>query len=200
MNDIDNKLTDWCELPTQYGIFRMYDTGNDAIKLISVCDIRTFNQPILVRMHSSCVASEIFGALDCDCNDQLQETMKLMVAHGQGLIFHLHQEGRGHGLSNKIKACSIMQKQKITTAKSFDKMGLEQDIRNYDKVPELLKLIGITKIKLVTNNPRKSRALENHVTIIEQVTLNPVIRPENEAYLHSKNDQLGHCIPLAPLR
>lgn len=184
----------WCKLPTQFGIFRIYDTNNDAVKLISFGDIKTLLAPVLVRIHSSCVASEIFGALDCDCNDQLQQTMKQMAGTGQGIIFHLNQEGRGHGLSNKIEACAIMQQQNLTTAESFTKMNLTQDIRNYDAVIQLLSALNITQIRLITNNPKKYDSLQAHITITERIALKPTVRHENLEYLKSKNIQLNHSI------
>ncbi len=187
-------LTIWCELPTQYGIFRMYDTGDDNIRIISFGDIHELTGAVLIRIHSSCVASEIFGALDCDCDDQLQQAMELITEYEQGIIFHLNQEGRGHGLSKKIKACSLMQTENITTAKSFDRMGLEQDIRDYQAVMPWLKWLNITQIKLITNNPRKYNALAKYVTIIEKLTLTPNIRIENLDYLKSKNAELNHCL------
>ncbi len=190
-----NNITDWCELPTQYGIFRMYDTGDENIKLVSFGDIHRLTAPVLVRMHSSCAASEIFGALDCDCDDQLKQSMKLTAHAQQGLIIHITQEGRGHGLSDKIKACSLMQTQNITTAESFEKMNLAQDVRQYDAVVELLKSLNIRKIKLITNNPRKYDFLQSYFQI-EQVTLKSCIRLENLPYLISKKQQLNHQLSL----
>ena len=188
------KLKNWCSIPTEYATFRMYDTGDDAIKIISSGDIHNLSEPVLMRIHSSCAASEIFGALDCDCNDQLQQAMKLIAKYKQGIIFHLDQEGRGHGLSQKIQACSLMQKKKITTAKSFDEMNLEYDVRDYNAVIVWLQFLNITQIKLITNNPRKYDALAKHVTITQKIALKPNVRHENLSYLKSKNDELNHCL------
>lgn len=192
---ITDDLTHYCELPTKYGIFRMYDTGNDDLKLVSFGDIHALhaqmNAPVLVRMHSSCAASEIFGARDCDCDDQLQQSMKMMAREKQGLIFHINQEGRGHGLSQKIKACAVMQQQNITTAESFEQMNLAQDVRQYDAVVAWLKLLKLTHIKLLTNNPRKYEFLQSDFQVT-RIPLKPCVRPENLPYLISKKQQLGH--------
>jgi len=197
-NTMDFLMTEmkYCLLPTKYGEFRMYDTGDEMVRLISFGDIFCQGNNPLFRMHSSCLSSETFGAVDCDCADQLRESMKMMATEGAGFIIHLHQEGRGQGLSNKIKAISKMQCDNIDTAESFIKMGLQLDTRGYNEVIKILKVLEFTKLRLISNNPRKIIALEEAGIIVEKVNTNPVIRPENAAYLHSKNLKLGHTLPL----
>lgn len=190
------KQNNYCLLPTRMGDFRMYNTGSEGVRLISYGDIREQGSNPLLRMHSSCMASEVFGAKDCDCSDQLQESMKMIATEGVGLIIHLHQEGRGQGLSNKISAISIMQVENIDTVESFDKLGLVHDIRSYDDAIKLLSVYGIKKLRLISNNPRKRKALEDAGIEIETVNTNPKIRPENKAYLYSKNLKLNHSLPL----
>jgi ribA/ribD-fused uncharacterized protein len=122
--------------------------------------------------------------------------MKLIAGEGRGLIIHIHQEGRGHGLSKKIKAVSLMQTKNCDTAESFNQMGLHQDIRDYAKPVEILKNLGITSVRLISNNPRKSNFLTKHGISVEIVHTHPKIRPENKDYLFSKNAKLGHSLPL----
>lgn len=186
----------WCVLPTKFGDLLMYDTQDEDIKLITASSIENIGDNPLLRMHSSCIASEVFGAKDCDCADQLHEAIKLLINERRGLIFHLNQEGRGHGLSKKIQGVSVMQKEQCDTAESFDKLGFEQDIRDYSKVIDILKILQITSVRLISNNPRKIAFLEKNNISVEVVNTHPKIRPENKDYLYSKNKKLGHRLPL----
>jgi GTP cyclohydrolase II len=188
--------TNWCCLPTEYGTFRMYDTQNEDIRLLSFSPIENIGNNPLLRMHSSCIASEVFGARDCDCADQLHEAMKLIANEGRGLIIHIHQEGRGHGLSKKIKAVSVMQNEHCDTAESFIKLGLAQDTRVFDKPVEILKNLDITSVRLISNNPYKENYLINCGITVSMVHTHPKIRTENKDYLFSKNAKLGHILPL----
>ena len=194
------ELTNWCTLPTPMGNFRMYDTGNEDIRLISMGDVDTLGELPFLRIHSSCLASEVFGAIDCDCADQLRESMKLIATEGEGIIIHLHQEGRGQGLSKKIRAVRLMESDGFDTVEAFEHLGLEQDIRNYDFVVAILKSLEIIAVRLISNNPRKSRFLRVNDIEVSSVNTHPNIRPENEAYLHTKNQKLGHHLPLERIR
>lgn len=178
------------------GGFRMYDTGNEIVRVISFGDLNELGSEPLLRIHSSCLASEVFGALDCDCADQLREAMKLIATEGKGLIVHLHQEGRGHGLSLKIRAVHAMQRDLIDTAEAFNTLGLEQDVRSYAEVVHVLQRLGIESVRLISNNPRKEKYLIEQGIKVRTVNTHPRIRPENIEYLHSKNMKLGHCLPL----
>lgn len=187
----------WCELPTKIGNFRMYDMNDESFRLISFGSINSFKNIPLIRIHSSCMASEVFKALDCDCADQLESSMKLIAEEKQGMIFHLHQEGRGHGLSSKIKAVQLMQNNKIDTVEAFDELNFDYDIRTYEKVTNLLLSLGITTVRIITNNPRKINYLESRgIKVIEKVSLLTKIRDENRDYLYSKNEKLSHSIIL----
>ena len=186
----------WCALPTPYGEFRMYDFDNEYIRLVSLGDLRQLGNKPILRMHSSCTASEIFGALDCDCADQLRESMKIISREGAGLIVHLHQEGRGHGLSKKIRAVGLMQRYGLDTVQAFDEMGIKQDTRSYTPVGQLLKDLGITAVRLISNNPRKAQFLEHQDISVSMLSTHPNIRPESAEYLHTKNVKLGHKLPL----
>lgn len=186
----------WCALPTPYGEFRMYDFNNEYIRLVSLGDLSQLGKKPILRMHSSCTASEIFGALDCDCADQLRESMKIISREGAGLIIHLHQEGRGHGLSRKIRAVGLMQRNGLDTVQAFDELGFEQDTRSYTPVCQLLKDLGITAVRLISNNPRKAQFLEHRDISVSMLSTHPNLRPESVEYLHTKNAKLGHKLPL----
>lgn len=193
------RISNWCHLPTTIGEFRMYDTSDDNVSVICMGDIQCQGELPLFRVHSSCRASEVFGALDCDCADQLTETMKSIAAEGRGLIVYQQQEGRGHGLSIKITAVRSMERDKLDTAQAFEELGIEQDIRTYEGAVELLKKLNISAVRLVSNNPRKHQYLNNHGIQTEMVNTNPNIRPENKDYLFTKNQKLGHSLPLETL-
>jgi GTP cyclohydrolase II len=188
----------WCCLPTPMGEFRMYDAGSEDVHLVCFGDIREQGERPLLRMHSSCLASEVFDAMDCDCADQLRESMKLIANEGRGLIIHLHQEGRGQGLSKKIRAVGIMQREGLDTVQSFEALGLEQDPRRYDPALEVLHGLGIDSVRLISNNPRKARFLEQGGIRVERVPTHPTIRAENIDYLRSKQRRLDHSFVLEP--
>jgi GTP cyclohydrolase II len=189
-------LTNTCELPTPMGLFHMIDTGDEALRMVCVGDVWRQGPRPLVRMHSSCLASEVFDALDCDCADQLRESMKRMANEGRGLVFHLHQEGRGQGLSLKIRAVGLMQQQGLDTAEAFEALGLEQDVRVYHPVVAVLRRLGIDHVQLISNNPRKIEFLERHGIRVDRVPTHPTLRAENVDYLATKRDKLQHSLVL----
>ena len=174
----------------------MYDTGDENVRLITMGDIGKLTEEPYLRIHSSCLASEVFGARDCDCADQLDQSMRLIASEGTGVIIHLHQEGRGHGLSKKIRAVRTMEKLGVDTAESFEILDLDQDVRNYYSAISILSALGITKVKLISNNPRKKEQLETSGIRVSEQRTYPIIRQENVDYLHSKNEKLGHKLPL----
>lgn len=118
--------------------------------------------------------------------------MEMIGKEGVGIVFHIHQEGRGHGLSKKIEAVSIMQRQGLDTAEAFNVMGIDQDIRDYGEVVSVLRFLGISKVRLISNNPRKRRYLEDHGISVESVNTLTKVRKENEKYLITKKEKLGH--------
>lgn len=189
-------LKNWCALPTPMGEFRMYDFGDEGVHIICLGCIEEQSAEPLVRIHSSCLASEVFGATDCDCADQLREAMKLMATEGRGLIVHLQQEGRGHGLSEKIKAVHRMQQEGLDTFEAFETLGLEQDTRTYAAAVTLLRQLGVSAVRLISNNPRKVNYLTKHGFEVSMVNTHPRVRPENADYLKTKNNKLGHLLPL----
>jgi GTP cyclohydrolase II len=193
---MNTALGSWCTLPTPIGEFRMYDAGDEHVRVVCIGEIEDQGPEPLLRVHSSCLASEVFGAVDCDCADQLREAMKLIATEGCGLVVHLNQEGRGHGLSRKIRAVHRMQQDGLDTVEAFDALGLEQDTRSYDAAVRLLKRLGISSVRLISNNPRKVRYLQQHGVRVTTVNTHPTIRPENAGYLKTKNAKLGHELPL----
>lgn len=192
----DKSLANWCVLPTLLGDFRMYDLGNDSLRVVCFGDLREQGKQPLLRIHSSCMASELFGARDCDCADQLREAMKLIATEQRGIICHMHQEGRGHGISAKIRAVGIMQREHLDTVEAFDALGLQQDVRTYGDVVAVLQELGVDGVRLITNNPRKRDFLQNAGIRVEMISTHPVSRAENTEYLLTKNAKLGHHLPL----
>jgi GTP cyclohydrolase II len=144
------------------------------------------------------MASEIFGARDCDCADQLRESMRIIAEAGSGMIFHLFQEGRGHGLSAKLRAVRAMQLGNVDTFDAFEALGLHQDVRAYGDVAGILQGLGVRSVRLITNNPRKRDALLSAGIDVEMVGTRTGIRPATRDYLATKNRKLGHLIPLEP--
>lgn len=193
---MNSPLDTWCTLPTPIGEFRMYDSGDERVRIVCFGGLQDLGVEPLLRIHSSCLASEVFGALDCDCADQLREAMKLIATEGCGLIIHIHQEGRGHGLSKKIQAVSAMQRDNLDTVTAFESLGLEQDARSYGSAVRVLRQIGIDSVRLISNNPRKKRYLQDSDIQVAMVNTHPTIRAENAAYLQTKNAKLGHFLPL----
>lgn len=196
MSSMTVNLDNWCALPTPMGDFRMYDTGDEELRVVCFGNLHEQGATPLLRLHSSCLASEVFGAQDCDCADQLRESMKRIANEGRGVIVHLHQEGRGQGLSQKIAAVNAMQQQGLDTVEAFKALGLEQDTRSYAKAVELLRVLEINSVRLISNNPAKSRYLEEHGLQVEMVRTHPNIRPENVDYLKTKKAKLHHRLLL----
>ncbi len=184
-----------CDLTTSYyGVFKQYDLGDDNIKILSKKPIEEMdkNSPPLVRVHSSCCNSEVFHANDCDCAKQLEKSMRIISKQGDGIIFYLNQEGRGHGYSNKIAIVGKMQKESIDTYQSCKALGLEKDIREYKRVGELLREFSFNKIRLLSNNPKKIEDIEKSgIEIIRKKIIGSYTK-QNIDYLKSKQQYGGH--------
>lgn len=189
-------LPAWCVLPTPSANFRMYDTGDDRVRLITLGEITEMGDVPLVRVHSSCLASEVFGAQDCDCADQLRESLRLIAREGAGMVFHLDQEGRGHGLAVKIDAVGRSQRDYLDTVEAMESLGLKQDTRTYIPVAEVLRSLGVGRVRLITNNPAKIRFFRERGLGVQVVHTHPVVRDENIGYLRAKNAKLGHELEL----
>lgn len=185
-------------LPTAFGefnitVFQDPKTGEEHVALSKGLD-QPITEPVLVRVHSECLTGDAFASLKCDCGPQLQATQKLINEAGQGVILYLRQEGRGIGLTNKIRAYAL-QDQGHDTVDANLLLGLPADGRRYDMCYPMLSHIGVTKMRLLTNNPQKLAYFDNlDIDIVEQVPLLVGINPYNQDYLRTKRDRMGHII------
>jgi 3,4-dihydroxy 2-butanone 4-phosphate synthase / GTP cyclohydrolase II len=152
------------------------------------------NEPIPVRVHSSCVTGDIFGSCRCDCGPQLEEAMKIVEKNGKGLIVYMNQEGRGIGLLNKLKAYKL-QESGYDTVEANLELGFKPDQRDYGVGAQIIRDLNISKIKLISNNPKKRAGLTGYgIEIVDNIAIEIESNIHNEAYLRSKRDKLGHNI------
>ena len=187
------------DLPTDYGHFRIVPFRQKSNGLEHVALFKgqwTPDQPILVRMHSSCATGDIFGSQRCDCGEQLHRSMQLIEREGCGLIVYLMQEGRGIGLMNKIAAYKL-QEQGYDTVDANIHLGFDPDLRDYGVGAQILRELGVGKIRLITNNPVKRVGLEGYgLQIVENVPIEITPNPYNERYLRTKKERMGHLLHL----
>ncbi|HET9514032.1 MAG TPA: bifunctional 3,4-dihydroxy-2-butanone-4-phosphate synthase/GTP cyclohydrolase II [Gemmatimonadales bacterium] len=184
-------------LPTQAGEFRIIGYANDVDHHEHVALVYgdvAGKENVLVRMHSKCLTGDVFGSLRCDCGPQLQAAMEHIVREGHGVIVYLDQEGRGIGLLNKLRAY-VIQDAGVDTVTANQKLGFAPDLRNYGIGAQILRDVGLSTIRLMTNNPRKVVGLDAYgLTIVERVPLETNVNPENQGYLEAKRDLLGHFL------
>jgi 3,4-dihydroxy 2-butanone 4-phosphate synthase / GTP cyclohydrolase II len=187
------------EMPTQVGMFELIaykqlDTQLEHLALIKG-EWRK-DEPILVRVHSSCMTGDIFGSCRCDCGLQLQKSMEMIEAAGQGVILYMNQEGRGIGLINKLKAYKL-QETGLDTVQANIELGFQADQRDYGVGAQILRDLGISKMKLMSNNPKKRAGLIGYgLEIVENIAIEIPSNPFNEKYLQTKKDKLGHVLSL----
>ena len=185
------------QLPTKYGTFELVafeqlNTGEVHMAL-KKGDWKK-DEPVLVRVHSSCMTGDILGSLRCDCGDQLHHAMKMIEAEGKGLVLYMNQEGRGIGLMNKLKAYKL-QEQGMDTVEANLELGFDMDERDYGVGAQILRHMGISKMKLISNNPRKRAGLLGYgLEVVEKIPIEIKSNPHNEKYLATKRDKLGHEI------
>mgnify|MGYP002599580115 FL=1 len=185
------------DMPTEYGHFRLIpfrqkSTGKEHVALIK--GTWQPGEPILVRVHSSCVTGDIFGSQRCDCGDQLHKSMQLIEKVGKGVVLYLNQEGRGIGLMAKIAAYKL-QEEGYDTVDANIHLGYDPDERDYGVGAQILRLLNVTKMRLLTNNPVKRVGLEAYgLEITENVPIEITPNPYNERYLHTKKDRMGHTL------
>jgi len=185
------------DMPTKYGHFKLVafqekNSSNEHLALIK--GAWKPDEPVLVRVHSSCFTGDILGSLRCDCGDQLHNAMKMVEEAGTGVILYMNQEGRGIGLLNKLKAYRL-QEQGMDTVEANLHLGFQMDQRDYGVGAQILRYLGITKLKLITNNPKKRVGLIGYgLEIVENVPIKIEPNPHNEKYLQTKRDKLGHEI------
>ena len=185
------------DLPTDYGHFRIipFRQKNNGLEHVALIKgTWTPDEPVLVRMHSSCATGDIFGSKRCDCGEQLHRSMKLIDEVGKGAIVYLMQEGRGIGLMNKIAAYKL-QEQGYDTVDANIHLGFDPDLRDYGVGAQILRDLGIGKIRLITNNPVKRVGLEGYgLEIVENVPIEIQPNKYNERYLHTKQERMGHLL------
>ncbi len=185
------------DMPTKYGHFKLIafqekNTSNEHLALIK--GEWQKDEPLLVRVHSSCFTGDILGSLRCDCGDQLHNAMQMVEKEGKGAILYMNQEGRGIGLLNKLKAYRL-QEQGMDTVEANLHLGFQMDQRDYGVGAQMLRYLGITKLRLISNNPKKRVGLIGYgLEIVENVPIEICPNPHNEKYLQTKRDKLGHEI------
>ncbi len=186
-------------LPTKYGDFQVIVYENDIDPQHHVAFVRgDINQDkeVLVRMHSECLTSDVFGSLRCDCGPQIHEAMKMIDKEGSGIVLYMRQEGRGIGLVNKIKAYAL-QDNGYDTVQANEKLGFKPDLRDYGIGAQILLDLGVRKMKLLTNNPQKVRGLEGFgLEIAQRVQIEIPPNDANSNYLKVKKDKLGHLLSM----
>jgi len=184
-------------MPTQFGNFQLIpflqkSNGQEHIALFKG-DISS-EEPVLVRMHSSCATGDIFGSLRCECGEQLQKSMEMIEKEGRGVVVYLNQEGRGIGLMEKMKAYKL-QEEGLDTVDANLHLGHNADERDYGVGAQILRHLGIKKMRLITNNPVKRVGLEAYgLTVVENIPMEIATNPYNEFYMRTKKERMGHIL------
>jgi 3,4-dihydroxy 2-butanone 4-phosphate synthase/GTP cyclohydrolase II len=189
------------KLPTKYGeldiiVYSVDFEGNEPIALI-LGDPSTNENPPLVRMHSSCFTGDLVSSLRCDCGDQLHMALDMISKEGCGVLVYLPQEGRGIGLAEKIRAYAL-QEQGMDTVEANHALGFKADMRDYGVGLQILKDLGLSQLRLLTNNPKKLEAFNLRgydVTVVDQVPIVASVNEHNERYLETKREKMGHQLP-----
>jgi 3,4-dihydroxy 2-butanone 4-phosphate synthase/GTP cyclohydrolase II len=183
------------DMPTRYGHFKLIafrekNTSNEHLALYK--GEWKENEPVLVRVHSSCFTGDILGSLRCDCGEQLHKAMQMVEANNKGIILYMNQEGRGIGLLNKLKAYKL-QEQGMDTVEANLHLGFPMDKRDYGVGAQILRYLGVSRLKLISNNPKKRTGLAGYgLEIVETIPIQIPSNPHNERYLNTKRDKLGH--------
>ena len=187
------------QLPTEHGNFNMIhfaQTTTQQEHLALVKGEWKEDEAILVRVHSSCMTGDIFGSCRCDCGPQLQEAMRMIEAAGKGVIVYMNQEGRGIGLLNKLKAYKL-QEEGLDTVEANLKLGFKMDDRDYGIGAQILRFLGVSKMKLMSNNPKKRTGLIGYgLEVVNNVALEIDSNEHNALYLKTKKDKMGHSLKL----
>ena len=187
------------KMPTQWGDFELvayHETTTGQEHLALVKGEWQPNEPVLVRVHSSCLTGDIFGSCRCDCGPQLHKSMEMIEKEGKGVIVYMNQEGRGIGLLNKLKAYKL-QEQGRDTVEANEDLGFKMDERDYGVGAQILRDLGLSKIKLLSNNPKKRAGLIGYgLEIVENIAIEIKSNEHNQFYLQTKRDKMGHSLKL----
>ena len=189
------------DLPTRFGPFKViaYEVKHESQQPIAIVmgDLAKSETAPLVRMHSSCFTGDLLNSLRCDCGDQLQIALEMIAKEGKGALVYLPQEGRGIGLAEKIRAYSL-QDGGLDTVEANHALGHKADMRDYGVGLQILKDLGLSQVRLLTNNPKKTEAFNLRgfdLEVVDPVAILPLINEHNENYLKTKRDKLGHQLP-----
>ena len=185
-------------IPTAYaGEFKAIVYENDVDDLLHIAMVKGEidpDNPVLVRVHSECLTGDIFGSMRCDCGDQLHKAMEMLHTEGCGVLLYIRQEGRGIGLVNKLKAYAL-QDQGLDTVQANKELGFQPDLRNYGIGAQILANLGVKKMRLMTNNPKKMVGLEGYgLRIVEQIPIEIKPNEFNRCYLECKKFKMGHLL------
>jgi len=197
------------DLPTRYGRFKLhyYRSMVDDREHVAVCSgevgtpdsapAASIPEPVLVRVHDECFTSDTLHSLLCDCGEQLETALRMIGTAQRGVVLYMRQEGRGIGLENKLHAYVLQQQDGLDTVEANRKLGFPADKREYGVGAQILRHLGVRKMRLISNNPRKFHALSGYgLEVVERVPIEVTARPENVRYLLTKKEKLGHMLSL----
>jgi 3,4-dihydroxy 2-butanone 4-phosphate synthase/GTP cyclohydrolase II len=194
-SDVDRVVS--VSMPTAYGEFSLIafthrESGQEHLALVK--GEWKPEEPVMVRVHSSCMTGDIFGSCRCDCGPQLHSALQMIETEGKGVLLYMNQEGRGIGLINKLKAYKLQEQGRDTVEANLE-LGFRMDERDYGVGAQILRNLGLTKLRLLTNNPTKRAGLTGYgLEIVERIPIEIESNPHNRSYLATKRDKMGHTL------